>query len=591
MQGFSHLPLRITAMKTFWLAPMLTLVSACAATGELPAQAAPQVAQQQPAVVSTEASRPNEGASGLTPELMYNIMLAEVAGQRGRLGVATDHYIAAARLSPDPDIAERATRIALYGRDDAKALDAARLWAARAPHSADAQQVLAALLLRKGQVDEAYRHVESALADSGQSEAELHTLMQMVGLLGQEEDEAAVLALMQRLVADHPQDPNAWYAQAHLSLGFEKLQPALDSVDKALSLRPKWPDAQVLKAMVLTQLGRDDAALQTLAHAVELQPQDAQLRLYYARKLVEEDRLKDASAAFRKVLDIEPGNPDAYYALGLLALQQKQLDRSEKYFKELVKTGQRVEAAAYFLGQLAESRERNDQALHWYSMVNDGQYALDARLRTAVLLGREGHLDQAREQLAGIDAQTAGAQLRVVLAEGEMLRDAKKFKEAFDLYTEALGRMPDNPDLLYARALTAEKLGRLDTLESDLKAVLAKDPNNAQALNALGYTLADRTNRKKEALVYTTRAFKLQPDDAAILDSMGWVNYRLGRYDKAVDFLRKAYARFKDPGDRCPPGRGAVGQRPSSGGAPRLERGAEGRSPSRAAAGDGRAFH
>lgn len=535
-------------MKTFWLAPLLTLVSACAATGELPAQAAPAPAQQQPAaVVSTDIARPNQGASGLTPELMYHVLLAEVAGQRGQLDTAVEQYVEAARLTPDPAIAERATRIALYARDDERALAAAHLWAARAPHNGDVQQVIAALLLRKGKVDEAYRHVETALAETRPGEAELRTLMQMVGLLGQENDEQAVLGLMQRLVTDHPKDPNAWYARAHLAIAFEKLDTALGSVEHALALRPRWPDAQVLKATVLTQLGRDDEALKTLAHAVKLQPENSTLRLYYARKLVEEDRLADASAAFREVLKIEPGNPDAYYALGLLALQQKQLDEAETYFKKLVASGQRVEAAAYFLGQLAESRDHDDDALHWYSQVTDGQYALDARLRSAVLLGREGHLDQARELLAGIDAETAGAQLRVVLAEGEMLREAKRFKEAFDLYSEALDRMPANPDLLYARALTAEKLGRLDTLESDLKSILKQDPNNAQALNALGYTLADRTNRKKEALAYTTRAFELQPDDASILDSMGWVNYRLGHYDKALDFLRKAYAMFKDP--------------------------------------------
>ena len=490
---------------------------------------------------------PEPVKSRLTPELLFRLMVAEISGQRGQIEVAVKQYLEAARLSQDPRIIERATRIAVYARDNASAMEAATMWARVAPNSIEAQQVAAAMYVRNGNSDQAHIHLEKMINLSVKAKkADRSTFMLITSLLGKEKDKKAALDVMQQLVATRQDNPEALYAYSQLALLVGELERARDAALKVISLRPEWADAYILYSNTLYRMGRKNHALQELQKALDRVPDNVPLRDYYARRLVDEKRYADAQREFRKVVERDPRNHEAKYALALLALQTGDLKESSDIFVELVKDGQRVNESSYYLGQIAEQQGDNEKAIQWYKTISSGQYRNDTQIRIALIEAKQGYLKVARDRLHAIHADTAELEQRLILAEGEILRAAKKNQEAFDLYNDGLARMPDNPALLYARALTAEKIERIDVTLSDLEKIIAQDPDNVQALNALGYTLVDRTKRIKEGLAFIQRAYKINQEDAAILDSLGWANYRLGNYSEAVKYLRQAFGKLKD---------------------------------------------
>jgi len=482
----------------------------------------------------------------LNTRLIEKLLVAEIAGQRGMLKTAVRYYVEAAKLSRDPQIAERAARIAVYARETSKALEAARLWVELSPMNLDARQVLSALLVRNGKTDEALSHFEAVIADGDQDEQKGYLLI--TSLLSKEQDKMAALKVMAKLVAKRQNSVHAHYAYSHLALLVGEYQKAEKGIHKALELKPGWVQAQILLVNILSRQGRDKEALAHLDQVVSDNSDDHSLRLFYARKLVDAKRLVEAREQFSKLIDTdnEDAQADALYALGLLSLQLGDRDDAEDYFKKLVDIGKRANEANYYLGQMAEREEEYPRAIEYYSQVQYGDHNIDAQIRIAVLIAKTGKVEQARQSLQSIDTKTSDVSLRVFLAEGEILRNSKQFQKAFDLYTEALAELPDNIELLYARALTAEKVGLLDVTIQDLQEIIERQPNNAQALNALGYTLVDRTDRVADGVKLVERAYKLNTNDPAITDSMGWAYYRIGRHKEALGLLRKAFSMNND---------------------------------------------
>ncbi len=480
----------------------------------------------------------------LSPGLLYQLLVGEVSAQRGELEMSAHAYHQAAVSTRDPRLARRATQIAVYAQDYTTALKAARLWVELSPDGLEAQQSLAALLIRQGRADEALTHLEKLLSLSRDGTA--HGFMLVTNILAREQDKRRALQAMEALVAPRSDDINALFAYANLAYLVEEYALAEQQVERLLTLQPGLPRVLVLKANVLRKQGRDDEALSAYRTALDALPKDSALRLGYARMLVDMERLPEAREQFRLLGKQLPDNADVAYAEGLLALQAGDLEQAEKQFRRLLKLGQRSDEAAYALGQIAENRDRAEEALQWYRQVSDGNNYLDALARSAVLINRLQGLDAARAYLRGIELQTSQQELRLRMVEGELLRDAGQREEAAAVYDEALLQFPDNVEILYARAMNAEGMGRIDLLERDLAAILKQEPDNVQALNALGYTLADRTTRYREAHDLVRRAYELRPDDPAIIDSMGWVMYRLGRLEEAEAYLRQALGKHFD---------------------------------------------
>jgi len=200
----------------------------------------------------------------------------------------------------------------------------------------------------------------------------------------------------------------------------------------------------------------------------------------------------------------------------------------------------------YYLGQIAETNQKNDAARHWYGKVEEGNYYLEANIRIATMIARAGDVLAAREHLQNVAADTTEMELQLYLAEGEILREAKQYEEAVQLYSDGLEQLPDNIELLYARALTAEKLDNIHQTILDLTRIVELEPTHTQALNALGYTLIDQTERVEEGFDYIRKAYSMNPNDAAIMDSMGWAYYRTGNYEEALKYLRMAFEKLKD---------------------------------------------
>ena len=483
--------------------------------------------------------------SNLSPELLFRLMLAEISGQRGHINVAVKQYLAAARLSRDPKVAERAARIAVYARDDESAMEAATLWTDIAPDSIEANQVAAAMNLRTGNIKQANAHFEKVI-ELSTGKGRRNTFMLITSLLGKERDKQAALGVMEQLVATRQDNPEALYAYSQLALLVGDLDKAKTSALKVIQLKPEWADAYILYSNTLYRQGKKAQALQELKVAMEKVPGNVALRDYYARRLVDEKRYAEAREQFRIILDAAPGNVDAEYALALLSLQTNDLDEAAELFQKLVKSGKRIHESSYYLGQIAEQQNNPELAVRWYQVIGSGKYGLDAQIRIAMIDARAGKIKQARERLYAIKADSPETEQRLLLAEGEILREAKMHQEAFDIYSEGLAKMPDNVNILYARALTAERIERIDVTFSDLEKIIKLDPDNTQALNALGYTLVDRTARIQEGLKLIQKAYKSNPDDPAIMDSLGWANYRMGNHEEALRFLRKAFDKLKD---------------------------------------------
>lgn len=511
-----------------------------AAQGTTPAATAPSTSASAP---QAHAAVPQE--SPLTSELLYRLMVAEIAGQRGDFHIAAREYLAAARESNDPAIAERATRIAVYAREDTAAREAAALWAKLQPNSIRAHEVAAAMYVRQGDIGKAHSQLERVLAIS--KEGEHRTFMLITALLSKEKDKKVALKVMHQLVASRKNNPQALYAYAQLAMLFGDLDQAQQAAEKVRSLRPGWADTHILLSNIEFRQGHKAKALASLHDAVEHYPKNRVLRDFYARRLVDQKQYKEAREQFKELLNQYPQDHEAEYALGLLSMQLHDLDTAESYFKHLVKIKSRAHEASYYLGQIAEQRDHQTEAIRWYEKVTGGRYQVDAQIHVALIEARLGKVEQARERLHQIVPQSAAMEQRLYLAEGEILNNAKRYKKAYDLYNQALDKMPDNLALLYARALTAEKLNKTDAALADLKKIIDADPQNVQALNAYGYTLVDQTKRIKEGFKYVQRAYNMQSDDPAILDSMGWAYYRMGNYPKAIKYLRKALNALKDP--------------------------------------------
>ncbi|VAW69781.1 FIG140336: TPR domain protein, partial [hydrothermal vent metagenome] len=287
---------------------------------------------------------------------------------------------------------------------------------------------------------------------------------------------------------------------------------------------------------------------QSIAAAVEARPKDTHLRLQYARMLVQMKEFKVATGQFLILQKEMPNDENILLSLGLLFIETAEYHQGKQYLQELLNKGYKNQQAHYYLGRIQQSQGEYMAAIANYERVHTGEYLLDARIRSASLIADSGQTEEALTRLESLSDknQAEPDQIKLYLAKGQVLNAARRNDEAYRLYNSALQRSPENTDLLYARALTAEKLDLLEVTESDLKMVIMHEPENASALNALGYTLADRTERLTEARDYILKAAKLLPDDPAILDSLGWVYYRLGQHKDAIKWLSKAFNALQD---------------------------------------------
>jgi tetratricopeptide (TPR) repeat protein len=518
------------------LALLLTLAGACA-WAQAPAPAAAPAAAS-PVPVNEEDKLPKQD---LTGQILYQFLLAEIAAQRGQFGLSANAYLDLAVSTRDPRIVRRAAEVAFHARQYDVALEAVRLWLSLEPESQPAKQMQSTLLLASGRIDELAGSLARDLALEAPKVGE--ALMRIARAFARYPDKPAIHRLFDQLTQPYLGLAEARFVRAQAELGRGDVARAGSEIDQALVLRPDWDVAALFKAELLP---KGPAQLDFLKTWLGANPAAHEVRLAYARGLVSEKRYEEARVEFRRLLAANPDSPDMLYAVGILSLQVNDATEAEQQLKRFVALGRcDVNPARFYLGQIAEQAGRMDEALGWYDQVAAGEHATQARVRAAQVLLRQNKLDEARERLAAARASGADDQ-RLVVAEAQLLRDAGRHVEAYAFLARMLEVRPDDPELLYETALAAEKLGYLDVMERHLQRVIALKPDSAQGYNALGYSFADRNMRLDEAAQLIDKAVSLAPDDAAILDSKGWLLFRQGNPTAAVESLRMAFAKMPD---------------------------------------------
>jgi tetratricopeptide (TPR) repeat protein len=520
-------------------------VSACAQNPQKPA---PESAAKPPAAAALRPEPPRQPPlpeQELTSELLYRFLIGEVAGQRGRFDVATQAYIEMARKTQDPRIAQRATEIALFARAQSQALEAAQIWVAADPESVRAQQALTALLVNANKLGEAKPLLAKLLKEEKGNVGP--AFLQLSSLLSRAADKKAALQLVRDLAQPYPTVAEAHLAVAQAALGADDLVLAAREAEEATKLRPDWELAALMRGQVLQRRSNAEALAYWRTYLKEY-PQAKDVRLNYARLLVNDRNYEEARKEFERLGKDFPENTDVTMAVALLAIELKDYAAAEQTLRRaLAQNPKDSDTIRLYLGQVDEERKRFDDAKRWYQEVGRGDQYIPAQVRYAGVVAKEGDLAGARRYLQQLPVQNNQQRVQLIQAEAQLLRDQSQYQEAYDLLGRSLDKLPNYPDLLYDYAMAAEKVNRVDVLESNLKKLIVIKPDHAHAYNALGYTLAERNERLKEAEEYIDKALKISPDDPFILDSKGWVLYRRGQTKEALVYLRRAFGERPDP--------------------------------------------
>lgn len=497
-----------------------------------------------PAKAGTHATAPAGGDEELSAgQAIYQILVGEFASLSGQGDLALSAYADTARRSHDPQALARTVDLAIQARQFEMAQAAAALWLAAEPESVKARESLVGSWLMLQRPEAAEPHLAILLAgEKDQPEKLRDNLLRINRLFAGLQDKQAIPGMVDRLTAPYLDYAEAHYARAQAAFTARQFPAALQAMEQAERLRPNWEEAVLFEAQILARANRNTDAVDRLRNYLGRYPDARDSRLMLARILVSVRDYPNARRELERLTAADGDDRDALYPLAVLYLQTGDNATSERLFKHLLTLGHPDrQAIQYFLGRITEEGQRPHEARQWYEQVTYGEHYLNARKRLAQLQLQQGQLDDALSTLRSSRLQGKGDRVQLLLAEAQLLRSAERPQQAYDLLEQALRQYPDNPLLTYDLALQAERTGRLERMETLLQRLIEKDPDNAQALNALGYSLADRNLRLDEARTLIERALQLEPDEAAILDSMGWVLYRQNDLQGALAYLQRAY--------------------------------------------------
>jgi tetratricopeptide (TPR) repeat protein len=542
-----------------------SLVAGCSAfsprTAPDSASVAPTVAAHAGTTAATDttasdkeadaaATDPSLPAVKLTQELMFKLLAAEIAFQRGQWESAYVTTLAAAQQTRDPRLARRAAEMALSAKQGNEALSAVRLWHELAPQSEEATQYLLGLIVLGDDIEPARPILTQRLKDARPATRGL-MLLQMQRMLSRAKDKAAAFKLIESLAA-----PYGTLAEAHVALA-QGAAANGDSARARMEARAALglkPDSE-LAALTLVQVTPDkNEAIATLEKFLAAYPKARDVRIAYTRILVDQKQYDKARQQFETILKAQPDDLTSLFALGLLSTQINDLKSAETYLTKYLDVLSKhpdeerdPTQALLVLAQIAEERKDSEAALKWLAQIDSGEIYLGAQLKRAQIIAKRGDLPGARAVLAGLKPESEREQVQVIVADAQLMREAGDVDGAMSLLQKNLKRFPDNTELLYDYAMAAEKSNKIEVMETTLRKVIELAPDSQHAYNALGYSLAERNIRLPEAQALIEKALKLAPEDPFIMDSMGWVLFRLGKLKDAEDILRRAYDLRPDP--------------------------------------------
>ena len=478
-------------------------------------------------------------------EFVYKYLLGEIAGQRGDLSLASQLFLDLAKKTRDPRLAERAAKTAAYGRQQRLALDAATLWAELDPSSLAAQQATSQMMISTGDIQSAVPHIKELLS---KEESRAATFLYLNDLLRNQQDKKAVLTTIKELAQPYPASAEAHFAVAEAAWFAQDMDAAESAIKQASQLRPDWEVSAQMQGQILAKKF-PEKAVDFYKSFLNKNPTANNLRIDYAKLLVRLKRYEEAKPEFIKLTEFEKDNPDTNAVVGLLSLEANELDMAEQYLQQSMRNGFKDPEKIYmYLGITADRKKNKSKALEWYGKIDkSNQHYLEAQLATASIIAQTKNTDAAISMLDNLAELTAVQEIVVAQAQASLLVQDKRHQEAFELIKKTINTIPNTPQLIYDYAMAAERIGKLDLMENELRKVIQLQPDFSAAYNALGYSFADRNINLKEAKTLIETAQKLSPSDHYILDSLGWVEYRLGNYAVAVEHLRKAYSVQEDP--------------------------------------------
>ncbi|VVD72302.1 Beta-barrel assembly-enhancing protease [Pandoraea iniqua] len=479
----------------------------------------------------------------LSSEIVFEVTAAELSLQQGNLAPAFNTYVSLANRTKDPRMARRAVEIALGARQLGDALVAARLWHQLDPTWRPATQLLASLEVGTGHLAEA----EPLLTDELNKVPEARrgqAILELQQMIARSPERATGIESLKRMLANDQQRPEAQLALARSQLDAGDTAGARKSLETALKLKPDYEAA----ALLYGQMGPEEraSAIAGLKTFLDRNPDAKEARFAYAKLLLADNQLDTAQKQFETLEKRYPHELSTLMALALLNLHAKHPGAAEQYLQKYATEAEQQNtdgAQAYvYLAQIAQDRKDYPAADKWLSKIREDSNAyLPAQIGRAQLLADQGKVEEGRALLHGIKSSDPREQLALKRAESDLLVKAKRYDDAEKLLAVEVKDHPDDPDLLYQYGMVAELNKHYDVMEKAMRRVMTAQPDNAQAYNALGYSLTERNTRLPEALKLLQKASSLAPDDPYIMDSLAWVKYRLGDKTQALELLRRAY--------------------------------------------------
>ena len=535
--------IRLSILHALMIAMLTMSLTGCMQWMEKPISATARILNPKAAEKSIDTVADPRPRVELDKKRLYQLLVAELAGQRGQLDLALKNYLKLAKSTRDPEIIQRATQIAIFSQDNKALKKAANLWLEVMPDNIEPNKALAVAAIRDGQIEEAIQYLNKVME---QTPGTIDQKLWLASILIGNEPIEQVSEIINRLATDYPDNEEAIFTLAEIALKFNQLDQANSLYKQTLQLDPD-NNTLALKYLNLLQRQKKYAeAIDWVEKKLAQQPNNFELSQAYAYLLSSTSRHEEAKEQFNTLISQMENNSMALYGLVLLHVQLKEWDDAKQHLLTLVEKQYQPDQIHYYLGKLSEEQKRFDEAIDWYKKVTGGKYQADAKLRIGIITAQQGAVDEALNLLQKITPRSAEERIILIRSQADILISAKLYNEAMETLNQAISENT-HPDLLYARSMLATKIDRLDIAETDLREVITQQPNNAQALNALGYTLADKTTRYEEAHELIKKALELTPDDFYIIDSMGWVLYRLGKYDEALTYLHKAIQLKNDP--------------------------------------------
>ncbi|MGZ4997459.1 MAG: tetratricopeptide repeat protein [Methylobacter sp.] len=522
---------------------ILVFLNGCASSPEKPS-AQEEVVEPVKIAELKETTQQSEAKTAIDPDVMYMLMAAELAGQRGQYAIALEGYMEAAKRVNDPRFAERAAKIAMYMKDSNKMDEAVSLWLKQDPNNLTASKIAALSALRTGNKQAAVEYLDKVLKiDPAGFEK---TALELASVLQRDGKSDFFYEVLDTLAVKNPHQAVVYFVQSLLAMEMKNNVLAEKKVQEALAIQPDWDKALIFQAQIAVFSGDLNKAKTLLKNASLKYPENDKLKKLLAQVLIKATEYEAAGEIYQGIVQANPKDVESQIALALVHLQLKRDGKAEDIFKQLLDQPEWKDQASFYLGKIEEKREHTQKALAWFEKVTEGPLVFESAISAVSLLVKDKKFDEADSRLDLLSSQFPKQKLRIILMRAGLYGQQEQYEKAFNLLTEALADQPDQKDLLYTRALMAERINKPDVLEADLKKVLAKYPDDAEALNALGYSLLDNANRYAEAEKYLQHALKLQPNEAVIMDSFGWLQFKMGKLDQALDYLERAYAKQQE---------------------------------------------